>query len=107
MPPPGDGMPPPGGGGAPPEEPPLLGGAPLGPCTADSLQPAVINAAIAMSIRGLNQIDFLLADPLIFMISRLLIMRPGDDHIHFRSDLKGPTSLALSIKTGPEFRLIP
>ena len=47
------------------------------------------------------------AGPLIFMISRLLMMRPGGDPIRFRPDLKGPTSLALSNKTAPEFRLIP
>jgi len=106
MPPPDD--PPPGGGGAPPPgEPPLLGGLPLLPCTAESLQPAMTRLASATSSKGLSKVDFLLADPLIFMISRLLTMRPGGDPIQFRPNLKGPTSLALSNKTAPEFLLIP
>ena len=60
-----------------------------------------------MSNKGFSQVDFPLAEPLIFMISRLLTMQPGDDSIHYWSDLKVPISLALSNKTAPEFRLIP
>ena len=91
----------------PPDEPPLGGGGlPLLPCTAESLQPAVIRVANAISNKGFSQVDFPLADPLIFMISRLLTMQPGDDSIHLCSDLKGPISLALSTETAPEFRLI-
>ena len=61
----------------------------------------------ATSSKGLSKVDFLLANPLIFIISRLFMMQPGGDPIQFRPDLKGPTSLALSNKTAPEFRLIP
>ena len=59
-----------------------------------------------MSNKGLSQVDVLLADSLCFMISRLSTMRPADGPILFWPALKGPTSLALSNSTAPEFRLI-
>ena len=88
---------------------PPLGGAGMPlllPCTDDSLQAAVSRPATAMSNKGLSNFETRIAGPLLFIFSRLFVMTPSTGIVKFRSVLKGPTSLALSINTAAEFRLI-